>query len=81
MTTYIIRRLASSLVVIGVISAIVFIAVDASGDPAVLLAPMDALPEDVQALRGSLRIRPSSSITICKISSGGFERGTPIIQA
>lgn len=51
MTTYIIRRLASSLVVIGVISAIVFIAVDASGDPAVLLAPMDALPEDVQALR------------------------------
>lgn len=54
MRNYIIRRLFHACLVIFVISILVFLAIEASGDPAALLAPMDALPSEVEALRESM---------------------------
>lgn len=51
MSRYIVNRSLQSIVVIVAISILVFIAINASGDPAALLAPIDASAEDVEALR------------------------------
>ena len=54
MRNYIIRRLAQSVFIVLLSTVAVFLAVNASGDPAALLAPMDALPAEVEALRVSM---------------------------
>lgn len=51
MTSYLVGRLLQSILITFLTSLIVFVAINASGDPAALLAPLDAEPAEVAALR------------------------------
>ncbi len=51
---FLLRRLVQGIVTIIVVSIILFLSLHASGDPAAMLAPMDATPQDVAALHAKL---------------------------
>lgn len=51
MGTYILRRLIQAVLTLLVISVVVFLSLHATGDPAALLAPLDAKSAEVEALR------------------------------
>ncbi len=54
MTRYMLRRLSHSVFILVGISLVTFLLVHLSGDPASLYLPLDASPEDVEAVRASL---------------------------
>jgi peptide/nickel transport system permease protein len=54
MTTYFIRRLLQSLVVLLGVSFVVFFILHLTGDPALVLLPPDASPEDVHRFRQAM---------------------------
>jgi peptide/nickel transport system permease protein len=54
MGPFILKRLVQSLLTILVVTLVVFLSVQATGDPAALLAPLDAKPSEVEALRVKL---------------------------
>ncbi len=54
MLTFIIRRLIYSVFVVLLVSLLVFSISHLSGDPAVLMAPAEARPEDIQVIRVNL---------------------------
>lgn len=54
MGAYIVRRLFQGALTLVVISLVVFASMHATGDPAALLAPRDATPAEVEALRAEL---------------------------
>lgn len=54
MGAYLLRRLIQGALTLVVVSLIIFLGLHASGDPAAMLAPMDAKAEDVAALRQRL---------------------------
>lgn len=54
MGRYLLRRLIQGILTILVVSVVLFVGLNASGDPAAMLAPMDATAADVEALRHTL---------------------------
>jgi peptide/nickel transport system permease protein len=54
MHPFVIQRLIQSAVIVVAVSLIVFLFVQASGDPAALLVPEQARPEDVTNYRKAL---------------------------
>lgn len=54
MLRYLVRRIGELLIVVLGVSSVVFVALRASGDPALLLAPQGATPHDLAVLRGAL---------------------------
>ena len=54
MKAYLIRRLLQSLLVLLGVSAVVFLILHLTGDPAILLLPQDATAEDIARLRAQL---------------------------
>jgi peptide/nickel transport system permease protein len=54
MTTYFVRRLLQSLVVLLGVSFVVFFILHLTGDPALVLLPPDASPEDVRRFREAM---------------------------
>ena len=54
MTTYFVRRLLQSLIVLHGVSFVVFFILHLTGDPALVLLPPDASPEDVRRFREAM---------------------------
>lgn len=54
MAGYVLRRLIQGMLTLLVVSIILFLSLHASGDPAAMMAPMDASPQDVEELQRKL---------------------------
>src|SRR6266536_2355612 len=71
MYQFIIQRLLQALATIIVVSIVVFLFVHASGDPAALLLPEQATPEDIANLRAQLGlVRPMYISVVLAIPLG-----------
>ena len=74
MTTYFVRRLLQSLIVLLGVSFVVFFILHLTGDPALVLLPPDASPEDVRRFREAMGFNDPFFVLYGRFR-GGARRG------